>query len=241
MSTLVTISFMFFSAVYQLSFFLRNCSCFSFMKIMVVIGVHGTMTDYDSNIYDLQMADPLTALMYAVQVMNFLKTLVIKTLREREESMVETNPISNLDSFDDDWHQSPSCLDFKDGNEGGNETSEEEEKVIVTEELSEDGSETESGSKTLPISAENIISQGNRLLVDSCPCNVISQVTLSGLMKADEANISLSKNLPLSRSNTLKYSEKVIELPLVGNAERNMVIPIFGRINSRTEWTEAWR
>ncbi|KAI3723223.1 hypothetical protein L2E82_34666 [Cichorium intybus] len=34
------------------------------------------------------MADPLTALMYAVQVMNFLKTLVTKTLREREDSVV---------------------------------------------------------------------------------------------------------------------------------------------------------
>lgn len=32
------------------------------------------------------MADPLTALIHAVQVMNFLKTLVIKTLRGREES-----------------------------------------------------------------------------------------------------------------------------------------------------------
>ncbi|CAL9038100.1 unnamed protein product [Musa banksii] len=31
-----------------------------------------------------QMADPLTALIHAVQVMNFLKTLIIKTLRERE-------------------------------------------------------------------------------------------------------------------------------------------------------------
>ncbi|RWW08701.1 hypothetical protein GW17_00027838 [Ensete ventricosum] len=30
------------------------------------------------------MADPLTALIHAVQVMNFLKTLIIKTLRERE-------------------------------------------------------------------------------------------------------------------------------------------------------------
>ncbi|XP_076957464.1 rho GTPase-activating protein 5-like [Bidens hawaiensis] len=37
-----------------------------------------------------QMADPLTALIHAVQVMNFLKTLVIKTLRGREES-VEMN------------------------------------------------------------------------------------------------------------------------------------------------------
>ncbi|MBA0652772.1 hypothetical protein Goklo_020000 [Gossypium klotzschianum] len=33
-----------------------------------------------------QMADPLTALIHAVQVMNFLKTLILKTLSEREES-----------------------------------------------------------------------------------------------------------------------------------------------------------
>ncbi|XP_073141359.1 rho GTPase-activating protein 5 [Henckelia pumila] len=32
-----------------------------------------------------QMADPLTALIHAVQVMNFLKTLIVKTLRERED------------------------------------------------------------------------------------------------------------------------------------------------------------
>ncbi|KAK7277701.1 hypothetical protein RJT34_22716 [Clitoria ternatea] len=33
-----------------------------------------------------QMSDPLTALMHAVQVMNLLKTLIVKTLREREET-----------------------------------------------------------------------------------------------------------------------------------------------------------
>ncbi|KDP21544.1 hypothetical protein JCGZ_22015 [Jatropha curcas] len=33
-----------------------------------------------------QMSDPLTALMHAVQVMNLLKTLITKTLREREET-----------------------------------------------------------------------------------------------------------------------------------------------------------
>lgn len=32
------------------------------------------------------MSDPLTALMHAVQVMNLLKTLILKTLREREEA-----------------------------------------------------------------------------------------------------------------------------------------------------------
>lgn len=37
-----------------------------------------------------QMADPLTALIHAVQVMNFLKTLIMKTLREREEAAAES-------------------------------------------------------------------------------------------------------------------------------------------------------
>lgn len=36
------------------------------------------------------MADPLTALIHAVQVMNFLKTLIMKTLHEREESASTT-------------------------------------------------------------------------------------------------------------------------------------------------------
>ncbi|KZV32381.1 rho GTPase-activating protein 2-like [Dorcoceras hygrometricum] len=36
-----------------------------------------------------QMSDPLTALMHAVQVMNLLKTLIIRTLRQREESTGE--------------------------------------------------------------------------------------------------------------------------------------------------------
>ncbi|WOL15854.1 rho GTPase-activating protein 2 [Canna indica] len=35
-----------------------------------------------------QMSDPLTALMHAVQVMNLLKTLILKILREREEAAI---------------------------------------------------------------------------------------------------------------------------------------------------------
>lgn len=38
------------------------------------------------------MADPLTALIHAVQVMNFLKTLILKTIRQREE---EEEPCGN--------------------------------------------------------------------------------------------------------------------------------------------------
>ncbi|OIW09344.1 hypothetical protein TanjilG_01315 [Lupinus angustifolius] len=38
-----------------------------------------------------QMADPFTALVYAVQVMNFLKTLITRTLQERKDSVVESS------------------------------------------------------------------------------------------------------------------------------------------------------
>ncbi|XP_009347099.2 rho GTPase-activating protein 2 [Pyrus x bretschneideri] len=50
-----------------------------------------------------QMSDPLTALMHAVQVMNLLKTLIMKTLREREEND-ETGGYSPMSSCSSD-HQ----------------------------------------------------------------------------------------------------------------------------------------
>lgn len=46
-----------------------------------------------------QMADPLTALIHAVQVMNFLKTLILKTLREREESIDNARLLSHSMDF----------------------------------------------------------------------------------------------------------------------------------------------
>ncbi|WVY99447.1 hypothetical protein V8G54_025517 [Vigna mungo] len=49
-----------------------------------------------------QMADPISALMYAVQVMNFLKTLVLRTLRERKDSVVESNPRFYVEPSDGD-------------------------------------------------------------------------------------------------------------------------------------------
>jgi hypothetical protein len=35
------------------------------------------------------MADPLTALMHAVQVMNLLKTLILRTLKHRQDALLE--------------------------------------------------------------------------------------------------------------------------------------------------------
>lgn len=51
------------------------------------------------------MSDPLTALMYAVQVMNFLKTLIEKTLRQREECKPVIQPVLS----DDDPRNKAEC------------------------------------------------------------------------------------------------------------------------------------
>ncbi|XP_022944415.1 rho GTPase-activating protein 1-like [Cucurbita moschata] len=58
-----------------------------------------------------QMADPLTALMYAVQVMNFLRMLILRTLRGREDSVLDSTA-THLEPPDESGHQSPSqpCL-----------------------------------------------------------------------------------------------------------------------------------
>ncbi|XP_021716756.1 rho GTPase-activating protein 5-like [Chenopodium quinoa] len=59
-----------------------------------------------------QMADPLTALMYAVQVMNFLKTLITKRLQDREDARIAPPCPSCAGPSDESGHQSPSqaCL-----------------------------------------------------------------------------------------------------------------------------------
>ncbi|EEF32407.1 gtpase activating protein, putative [Ricinus communis] len=54
-----------------------------------------------------QMADPLTALIHAVQVMNLLKTLILKNIREREESAAKARLLSA--GPDAPGHKSKSC------------------------------------------------------------------------------------------------------------------------------------
>lgn len=71
------------------------------------------------------MADPLTALIHAVQVMNFLKTLIMRTLRERESN----TPVSLLslckDSLSSNGNTHSSNPD-KVGSLDGQETEREE-------------------------------------------------------------------------------------------------------------------
>ncbi|KAK9161083.1 hypothetical protein Syun_007424 [Stephania yunnanensis] len=72
-----------------------------------------------------QMADPLTALIHAVQVMNLLKTLITKVLREREESAAKSRLFSS-------HAESPSNIDEPDSYKAGHVASEASyEKPII--------------------------------------------------------------------------------------------------------------
>ncbi|RAL44599.1 hypothetical protein DM860_003358 [Cuscuta australis] len=88
-----------------------------------------------------QMADPLTALMYAVQVMNFLKVLVERTLRTREETLVEPNDAPEPHPFDENGHpgnaQHPSTQMGDDNGQDeeqspGEESKQPDEASIIT-------------------------------------------------------------------------------------------------------------
>jgi hypothetical protein len=60
-----------------------------------------------------QMADPLTALIHAVQVMNFLKTLILKTVKEREDAAIAARALTSNSGSPSDKDE-PQTLDHLD-------------------------------------------------------------------------------------------------------------------------------
>lgn len=201
-----------------------------------------------------QMADPLTALMYAVQVMNFLKTLILRTLREREDSVVEQTPSSRLEPFDENGHQSASrsCL------EDADRDNEEIEQAFITEEPVMEGS-TDSGQKNEITVEEDCdpIASVEKLTVDSdhsseAPSQVdtfISETDASGVicLKASgvHANTAMcmigqSSNSNL-KSGPRRFDKQQSVLQKTGTVEKAKGISNLSSINSRTERIEAWR
>lgn len=72
--------------------------------------------------FPVQMSDPLTALMHAVQVMNLLKTLITKTVREREDNA--TGGYSPMSSCSSD-HQTDEDFDSQQEMDTSNEFQEQ--------------------------------------------------------------------------------------------------------------------
>ncbi|KAM1872999.1 hypothetical protein ACFX13_006889 [Malus domestica] len=195
-----------------------------------------------------QMADPLTALMYAVQVMNFLKTLILKTLRERKDSVVEP-PVCNVEPSDDNGHQSPSQSFEEDI---GKCNQEKEQSVITEEPQSESSSISNRVSNLTNREASSSVSLVKKLNPDSSGCceNAVQDDYLVNEMEAGRVNNMTSEvqaDTPGQSSNlTIKTGPKQLSdqksvIRGTGLIEKARGISTLSRIDSTMERIEAWR
>lgn len=192
-----------------------------------------------------QMADPLTALMYAVQVMNFLRTLIEKTLKDREDSLVEPDSASNLDRPDEYGHQSPPQFSL----ENSNESNELTEQVFTVEEP--DSASASESNRVDNITDDEYLSYAtsSEESDDSVSCETPIHVNT----KARKACVTKTPNLEevtqrIGQSSDSNQTKDVVKLDLestvvqsVGNDSKSKGISNLIRINSMTERTEAWR
>ncbi|KAI3411465.1 Rho-GAP domain-containing protein, partial [Psidium guajava] len=159
-----------------------------------------------------QMGDPLTALMYAVQVMNFLKTLVARMLREREDSIIESPPTSYTEPPDDNGHQSPQiCVEF----------TPQENGVYVSSD--KNGDTIGEGTRSCKIEAYNF---------DGLKAGARVSKGKFRLGQTGKSNIK-------SFHRKIYGREPVVQVS--GPVEKTGGISTLSRIDSRIEWIEAWR
>ncbi|XP_030521182.1 rho GTPase-activating protein 1 [Rhodamnia argentea] len=159
-----------------------------------------------------QMGDPLTALMYAVQVMNFLKTLIARMLREREDAIFKSPPTSHTEPPDDNGHQSPQiCVEF----------TPQANKVSVSSH--KNGDTIGEGSRSCEIKANNFdgLKAGAQLS--------------KGKFRLGQTSISNIKSF----HRKIYVREPAVQVS--GPVEKTGGISTFSRIDSRIEWIEAWR
>ncbi|KAJ1395542.1 Rho GTPase-activating protein domain [Sesbania bispinosa] len=178
-----------------------------------------------------QMADPFTALMYAVQVMNFLKTLILRTLRERKDSVVESYPRLYLEPSDENGQQRHlvSCQqDTPAENEEAKENFVSEKTVLECfPESLQNNSSTGGESSSLINSSENVVP--NEDLYCEYP---------------PKENMGKSKSAQASSSNSKKGPKKTRGQQSVIHqtkpAEKKGMKGL-SQTDSRSERIEAWR
>ncbi|KAK7404846.1 hypothetical protein VNO78_05852 [Psophocarpus tetragonolobus] len=174
------------------------------------------------------MADPLTALMYAVQVMNFLKTLILRTLRERKDCAVESSP-----GF---------CLEPSDEN-GDHSLCQQDDVAIENEEAGQTFVSDKTELECCPESLQNYSTEGEcGSLIDSSEDLVCEEDLYCE--SPPKGKIGKSKSGQSSNSNARKGSKTTRGLQPVIHASvavEKKGISNLSRIDARSERIEAWR
>ncbi|KAM0867503.1 hypothetical protein ACQ4PT_041956 [Festuca glaucescens] len=192
-----------------------------------------------------QMADPLTALMYAVQVMNFLKMLIQKTLKDREESNLEDGSLPLKDSPDENGHHNP-CLPIDCHHEEGSRR-----PSFFSEEplLNSPGHNTEDKpNETNPAGGDSPPSgQTGNVLTNTEGSSSWSQPLPAASFTAD-ASCAITVNSPQGKGSRSLNSRRTRKgkgrsgTPAVAPADKKTRgVSIVSRLNSTVERIEAWR
>ncbi|VAH93006.1 unnamed protein product [Triticum turgidum subsp. durum] len=189
-----------------------------------------------------QMADPLTALMYAVQVMNFLKMLIQKTLKDREESNLEDAPLPQKDPSDENGHQNPSLPINPQPEETSGRPSFVSEEPLVY-------SPTHSAEDKPPVEGDSVASVVHtsdvRSSVEgSASCSQPALVASSAIADAScatAANLLPSRGSRGLNSRRTRKGKRQCGTPATPPAEKSRGTSIVSRINSKVERIEAWR
>lgn len=201
------------------------------------------------------MADPLNALMYAVQVMNFLKALIERALKEREDSVVGQASASNPEPSNGNGHQSPQLrLD------DASQYDEEAECVFMAGEPKAD-SGTDS-NLVVGISDDEYLYQSasseTEDSVGSCGTHSSSSYTHTNLREPsllvqgvagvcteeDVPEYKLGQSSDCSQTNLTKKMEEQQQSVInqaIATDNKSKGISNLSRINSITERIEAWR
>ncbi|XP_015873054.2 rho GTPase-activating protein 1 [Ziziphus jujuba] len=192
-----------------------------------------------------QMADPLTALMYAVQVMNFLKTLILKTLKERKDSVIEPAPSRRLEPSDENGHQSPSqpCTEYN-----FQENEEMEQLLIGEEPVLGRSHDSNKNNNVINEATDSLVSSAekqNSDLVGSCQTAALVDTCLNKTETGVQLYVGRSQNCQSSDTNLKKEPRKIIDQQRVIQGmvpiEKTRGMSTLSRIDSRTELIEAWR
>ncbi|RZC90957.1 hypothetical protein C5167_028796 [Papaver somniferum] len=188
-----------------------------------------------------QMVDPLTALMYAVQIMNFLKTLVVKTLKEREDSAAVPF-VSHAEPSDENGQHSPSPPYW---NASSSRQKEDREHIFFDEDPVVESPQHR--GKAIPDRIDSIEDDFYSNCGVPTPTHSSARGYETGNISVPKSSILVNffdKSAQSSKSNFGQELRKVIEKPVVqgsGPDEKPREISIVSRINPRVERVEAWR
>uniref|UniRef100_A0A803MXU0 Uncharacterized protein n=2 Tax=Chenopodium quinoa TaxID=63459 RepID=A0A803MXU0_CHEQI len=179
------------------------------------------------------MADPLTALMHAVQVMNFLKTLIERTLKEREDSVLD----SALDSYSRDPSGDNGCHTPL---QTIHEENTESEPEVVENRTSEAmnraaaGQPATSAENINVIPGENQSSVSNHREEESTPADTKPK-------PSNKQKNSKNGQTSTTKKGPRKSNEKLVVQIASKSAEKTKGSILVSSVKPRNERIEAWR